>query len=175
MTRSSLAERGRCGLDLAVHLGEVLAGVVRERLGEQLLLRVEVVVDEAARDVEPLGDVGDASAREAPLDDDLARGLEDLGAPLVDRLLLHCQRTLSLRHERIEDPLQSCRVISDGQLLEDADAVLGRSVWRHVRRVAQRLHVDVLARAGRVDRYGDPLEATTDSPFHMPCPNSGWP
>lgn len=76
-------------LDLGLHLGHVLARVVRERLGEQLLLRVEVVVDEAAGHAEPLGHVGDARGREAALDDHLARDLEDLRTPFCDRGLLH--------------------------------------------------------------------------------------
>ena len=83
-----LDRRRRC-LDLGLHLGEVLARVVGEGLGEELLLRVEVVVDEAARHAEPLGDVADAGGGEPSLDDDLAGDLEDLGAALFDGGLLH--------------------------------------------------------------------------------------
>jgi hypothetical protein len=86
-----LAEGGRRALDLAFHLGDVFLGVVLESLGEQLLLGVEVVVDEAAGDVEPLGDIGDAGAGKAAFDDDLARRFQNLVAALGNsRLLDHC-------------------------------------------------------------------------------------
>jgi len=65
-----------------------------ERFREQLLFRVEVVVDEAARDPEPLGNIGDAGRGETSLDHDLARDLEDLGAPFFDGELLHRLTTL---------------------------------------------------------------------------------
>ena len=148
-----LAECGRGVLDLAFHLGDVLVRVVGERLGEELLLGVEVIVDETARHLESLGDIGDASAGEASLDHHLARGLEDLVAPFGNRWLLHCcERYRCQAVEGIEDPTESGRVISDRQLLEDSEALLGRAVRADVRRVAHRLHVDVLAAARRRDR-----------------------
>ena len=93
-----LAEGGRSVLDLALHLGHVLVGVVGERLGEQLLLRIEVVVDQAARHLESFGNIGNSGAGKASLDDDFARRLEDLVAPFGNCWLLHCAERYRCHH-----------------------------------------------------------------------------
>src|SRR6185436_15476387 len=63
------------------------------------------------------------------------------------------------RCERIEDAGEAGRMNADRQLLENADATFGRSVGRTVRRVAQRLHVEVGSTAGIVDGEAEPLAA----------------
>ena len=81
----------RCGreFDFGIEFGEVLARVVAEGLGEQLLFRVVVIVDEAGRDREALGHIGYSGGGESAFDNHFACGLKDLFTPLFDRLLLH--------------------------------------------------------------------------------------
>jgi hypothetical protein len=63
--------------------------IVRERFGEQRLLRIEVIVNEARRYSQTLRDIRHTGSRESSLDDNSARCLEDLLPSLFDGLSLH--------------------------------------------------------------------------------------
>ena len=93
-----LGDRPRLVAQLALQAVEVLLGGELERRRQQGVLVVEVVVDQPGRHVEALGHVLHPRRREPALDDDLTGDVEDLGAPLGDRLLgssPHCRRTIS--------------------------------------------------------------------------------
>jgi hypothetical protein len=76
-------------VDLDVQPGQVGFGGPLERFDEQLVLRVEVVVDEPGGHAEALGHVGDPRGAEAALDHDLARDLQDLAPPFLDARPAH--------------------------------------------------------------------------------------
>ena len=92
--RVQLGQGRRRLLQQELEAGDVPLRGVAQGLREEELLRLEVVVDEAGRDAEPAGDVRDARGGEAPLDDDLAGGLEDLRPPSFDRRPRHRCPTL---------------------------------------------------------------------------------
>jgi len=79
----------------------------RQRLGEEPVLRSEVVDDERGRRSGPFGDVGDPRVGQSPRSDHLDRGLEDLHAALVGdpppasgAAILRCVRRGSSHHHR---------------------------------------------------------------------------
>ena len=98
--RTVALSHGRDHLDL-------VAGIERQRLGEQLALGGKVAIDGAGRDVRGLGDQADLRAAKADVSHDGAHRLKDAVA-LVEKLLLDALGT-TISHDVNPDSLHGLR------------------------------------------------------------------